>query len=469
MAVTPQNLLANFAQGQAIQAQREERAQRREDRERESATRNRLAQMLSGGIPTTPEAQRQVVGAVAQDDPAQALQWAEYFKGQQPDRIKRYQDEAPVFVSQLQGVRDQASYDAARANLARLGADTSDMPDVYDPMQVNAALQGYRYIAEGPAKAQTGPFRGDAQWAQDRNVLLTADPSSPEYASSYYSMASPRSYFDSASGQIVSITPDMSAYKAPTGTAGAPSAAMPTGQARPETAPQAQPETPEPMGTPKGAQIKQTSQRSRISATPVPGAGPRLTEGQKARDREFGKEYVGWTGGGQADAEKNLSQLEAQIQRLESGENLTGFVIGRQPRAIAEIATPGAVDVQEQVEEVVQRNLREILGAQFTEREGERLISRAFNPRLDEATNAARLRRLATQMRKAAEAKSAMASYFDQYGTLQGYSGPEMPTMSQIGDAVEESGSATAEEPAADLSPEEQRELDELRRLQGGQ
>ncbi len=464
MAVTPQNLLANFAQGQAIQAQREERAQRREDRERESATRNRLAQMLSGGMPTTPEAQRQVVGAVAQGDPAQALQWAEYFKGQQPDRIKRYQAEAPVFVSQLQGVRDQATYDAAKANLARLGADVSDMPDAYDPMQVNATLQGYRYLAEGPPEAKGGgPFEGTGLQAQAANLLLTADPSSAEYAMAYRIMSQPRTYMDQSSGQIVSVSPDMSGVQPPAGAAGASPAAAPSGQPRPEIPTPSQPEAPEPMGTPKGSQITQTQQRSRISATPVPGTGPRLTEGQKARDREFGKEYVGWTGGGQADAEKNLSQLEAQIQRLESGENLTGPVIGRQPRAIAEIATPGAVDVQEQVEEVVQRNLREILGAQFTEREGERLISRAFNPRLDEATNAARLRRLATQMRKAAEAKSAMASYFDQYGTLQGYSGPEMPTMSQIGDAVEETGRAAAEEPEAmdfrNMSDEELRKL----------
>ncbi len=264
MAVTPQNLLANFAQGQAIQAQREERAQRREDRERESATRNRLAQMLSGGMPTTPEAQRQVVGAVAQGDPAQALQWAEYFKGQQPDRIKRYQAEAPVFVSQLQGVRDQATYDAAKANLARLGADVSDMPDAYDPMQVNATLQGYRYLAEGPPEAKGGgPFEGTGLQAQAANLLLTADPSSAEYAMAYRIMSQPRTYMDQSSGQIVSVSPDMSGVQPPAGAAGAPPAMAPSGQPRPETPTQPQPEAPEPMNTPKAAGM---------TVTPIPGS-----------------------------------------------------------------------------------------------------------------------------------------------------------------------------------------------------
>ncbi len=398
-----------------------------EDRARAATTRNRLAEMLAGGMPATPEAKRAVVSDLARSDPGMALDWAKHFEKTAPDMLARRKTEAPFYVSELQGVSDQAGYDRARANLGAMGVDVSDMPDVYDPAQVNMALQASRYLAEGPSAPTEGPYRGDAQWAQDRNILLTTSPSDPRYAASYAAMASPRQIWDAASNQMITITPDMSPYAPPTGRGGAMTAAAakpaePMGVAG-ATAPNVKDVTPKPT-TPAGMTV------TRVGEKP-------LTPGQKARDTEFGKEYVKWTGGGQADAEKNITQLEEQITRLESGENLTGPVVGNLPRFVGQITAPSSVDVREQVEEVVQRNLREILGAQFTEREGERLISRAYNPSLEEPINARRLRRLAQQMRNAANAKNAMAEHFDQFGTLQGYEGPRMLTMQQMGDMIE--------------------------------
>jgi hypothetical protein len=80
-------------------------------------------------------------------------------------------------------------------------------------------------------------------------------------------------------------------------------------------------------------------------------------------------------------------------------------------------------DTREQVEEVVQRNLRIVLGAQFTAQEGERLIARAYNPRLDESVNATRLERLYRQMGRAAQAQEQAARYFEENGTLRGWRG----------------------------------------------
>ncbi len=439
------NPFAAFSRGQELGMARRAEERLEADRARAATTRNRLADLLSGGMPSTPEAKRAVVSDIARSDPEMALDWAKHFEKSAPDMLARRKTEAPFYVSELQGVTDQGGYDRARARLGALGVDVSDMPDVYDPKQVNMALQASRYLAEGPSVPTEGPYRGDAQWAQDRNVLLTASPDDPRYAASYAAMASPREIWDAASGQMIRITPDMSPYAPPTGRAGAMRAAAPAKPAEPmgvagQPAPKVKDVTPKPAG---------------MTVTRI-GEKP-LTPGQKARDTEFGKEYVKWTGGGQADAEKNITQLEEQIERLESGENLTGPVIGNVPRVIGQFTTPGSIDVREQVEEVVQRNLREILGAQFTEREGERLISRAYNPSLEEPINARRLRRLAQQMKNAANAKNAMAEHFDQFGTLQGYEGPRMLTMQQMGDIIEaeeaeldqETIAAPVEEPTA--------------------
>ena len=84
------------------------------------------------------------------------------------------------------------------------------------------------------------------------------------------------------------------------------------------------------------------------------------------------------------------------------------------------------MSIQQGVEEVVQRNLRLVLGAQFTEKEGERLISRAFDPSLSEKENKKRVDRLLNQIEKAANAKQKAAEYFEKHGTLKGFKGTLM-------------------------------------------
>jgi hypothetical protein len=161
-----------------------------------------------------------------------------------------------------------------------------------------------------------------------------------------------------------------------------------------------------------------------------PGAG--LTPGQQAVDNKYAADFQEWTaGGGFADVDKQIQQLEEAAQALESRDDLTGPIRGNVPDYVRAVTNPDAIAVREAVEEVVQRNLRLVLGAQFTEKEGDRLIARAFNPRLDEKENAKRVRRLMTQIKDAAKAKQAAAEYFAQNGTLAGWQG-KIPTFSDF-------------------------------------
>ena len=173
-----------------------------------------------------------------------------------------------------------------------------------------------------------------------------------------------------------------------------------------------------PMGTSytKGAQTE-------ISNVVTTGQQP-ATPMQKKVDEKFAETYSDFVlSGGFADVEKQISQLGAVAEKLQNSDSLTGWAVGNTPDWILSIVNPGAISAREDVEEVVQRNLRLILGPQFTEKEGERLIGRAYNPKLDESTNAKRLSRLMRQMQLAAEAKREAALYYQQNGTLQGYSG----------------------------------------------
>lgn len=150
-----------------------------------------------------------------------------------------------------------------------------------------------------------------------------------------------------------------------------------------------------------------------------------MGEGPKAVDKKYAEDYLNWVSGGGADAAANAAQIKGVLDRLAAGEALTGKSIGLAPDFFNAIMNPAALDAKSQVEEVVQRNLRAVLGAQFTQVEGERLISRAFDARLSPQDNAKRLRKLFMQLETAVKQKQAMADYYEQHETLRGFKGKQ--------------------------------------------
>jgi hypothetical protein len=165
----------------------------------------------------------------------------------------------------------------------------------------------------------------------------------------------------------------------------------------------------------------------------------RPTQAQETIDTEFAKEYAQLTvGGGLTDAQKAISQLDQVYRDLQDpSKNLSGLAVVMQPRFVLAQTNPEALDTREQVEEIVQRNLRLILGAQFTEREGVRLIERAYNPALDESYNMIRVGRLFDQIRTAAKMKLEMVRYYEQNGTLAGFNISAIPEMRDFYNALQ--------------------------------
>ena len=251
----PLNIIGSFQQGQqAREFGRESRA-RREERERAAETRNRLRDLLSGPSPATPEAREaftREIGAIT-GDPGMVMDWRKHFAGQRPDVLAQRTAEAPHIVANLAGVADQASYDAARQRTAELGIDVSDWDEMYDPARVNMVMQAARYLAEGPAEPAGGPFAGTGIEASAMNILLdpNADPSSATYRAAYNRQAQPRTTYNPTTGQLVTITPDMSAFRPPSG-----------GAARVAADAAGEPEKAEPMGpvsAAPGVTIKEVS------------------------------------------------------------------------------------------------------------------------------------------------------------------------------------------------------------------
>lgn len=196
------------------------------------------------------------------------------------------------------------------------------------------------------------------------------------------------------------------------------------------------PKTVPPEQTPevKGAQAAATTAAKEKTERAIE------TPAQKAVDTAYAKDYADFTaGGGFADAQKNVAELRGAVAELRKG-GVTGPIIGNTPKQILQLTNPRAVDVRERIEQTVQRSLRPILGAQFTEKEGERLISRAFNPALDDKTNADRVERLLGALENALTAKQAAAAYFEANGTLKGFKGSALVGIADIEKAIEGKG-----------------------------
>lgn len=166
---------------------------------------------------------------------------------------------------------------------------------------------------------------------------------------------------------------------------------------------------PEPLPT-KGEQIKKE-----------------LTPLQAKIDEKAAQDLLDFTiGGGFSDVQKNLAQLELAKETIKNAPegSITGPTIGVQDdTGLLKYTNPEAQNVKEQVQEIAQRNLRLILGPQFTAKEGEQLINRVYNPALPQSTNIQRLNLLQEQILSAAKSKQEAVDYYDNEGTLKGFKG----------------------------------------------
>jgi hypothetical protein len=117
----------------------------------------------------------------------------------------------------------------------------------------------------------------------------------------------------------------------------------------------------------------------------------------------------------------NVQQLNQIADSLEKTDTATGPVIGLLPKFVRDVITPQGASLQDAAERIIQGGLRATLGGQFTQVEGDRFLARAYNPRLDEKTNAANLRTIAREIAAMQLDKDNALAYFKQNGTLEGF------------------------------------------------
>jgi hypothetical protein len=171
-----------------------------------------------------------------------------------------------------------------------------------------------------------------------------------------------------------------------------------------------------------------------IPGGPADGGGSTggLTPGQRSLDQAVGKEYAEYVAsGGSATAMKNIEQVRTGIETLRGTDTASGWFVGNLPDGLRRSFTPEGMSAQDYIQGAIMQSLRQILGAQFTQKEGERLMAQTYDKRAPEAENIRRAERLLRQLEGAAVAKEEAMRYFETNRTMVGFQG-KFPNISDF-------------------------------------
>jgi len=156
----------------------------------------------------------------------------------------------------------------------------------------------------------------------------------------------------------------------------------------------------------------------RTGGLTAPGRVTRRGPGEVTADRLASTDAMNWETRDKAMYVKRYDQLDEVMNALQysidnpNSPRLVGFAQGTiQSIDALRSLQPEAADAFDNVRSVVFEGLKETLGGQFAEREGERLVSAAYNPYLPPEMNIKRLKRLLNEMQMIASSRDSRARH----------------------------------------------------------
>jgi hypothetical protein len=203
------------------------------------------------------------------------------------------------------------------------------------------------------------------------------------------------------------------------------------------------------------ARIAAASAERRARETAAGRHGPLgpQSAGQKSLDQKFATEVVEWQkAGGLPRVMKELKTLREALDNWEDSAWVSGRALGAVNavfgQAGRQMVSQKSYDLERSIREVTTSSLKPILGGQFAEKEGERLLQLSFNPMSKASDNKRRLEMLYENIKLSGELKDKAVRYFlKNKGTLAGYEDhiptylPEdkelrAKTLEELGDSV---------------------------------
>jgi hypothetical protein len=155
------------------------------------------------------------------------------------------------------------------------------------------------------------------------------------------------------------------------------------------------------------------------------------TEAEKVTEREFAKDYNDWTSRGQGVYQKNLDRLKEAKKVLEERQKdfigTSGRVTGRLPDFLR---SEESIALREDVQAAAQGALKATLGAQFTEKEGERIMAASYNEKLSPEQNIKKIDAAIKEIETNAKNLEDKGRYYEENRGLKGYKAPKAYTES---------------------------------------
>lgn len=151
------------------------------------------------------------------------------------------------------------------------------------------------------------------------------------------------------------------------------------------------------------------------------------TLGTQKTDEAFARDYTTYVSEGtEAKTFDSINKLDALIDDAEKNlsEGWDERLMGAMPEWYRDLVDPEDKAIEDRLKAVAQKSLKETLGTQFTAKEGEQLLNRAYNPTQSKQENLRRMRELANSIRQQATAKKSAMDYFAEKGTIKGFKAP---------------------------------------------
>jgi hypothetical protein len=143
--------------------------------------------------------------------------------------------------------------------------------------------------------------------------------------------------------------------------------------------------------------------------------------------RKAGADAAEWGSGGRANAINRINVLD-DMEVLMQNHNVSGTDVGIGSYLGGNLYysafNPEGAIVKDTIEQVLTESLKEILGAQFAEKEGYKFLARGYNVFLSEEENIRRLNYLRRGMKAGVQAKDDLYAYLNNGGNLADYNGP---------------------------------------------
>lgn len=144
-------------------------------------------------------------------------------------------------------------------------------------------------------------------------------------------------------------------------------------------------------------------------------------------DEEIQKSMAKYITGGRDQVDRNINSLENILIEIQGDPDagfrkVVNFLDGIPfDEAIQAAFNLQMTDIRDRIRGVAYQTLRETLGAQFTEREGQRLVETYFNPKLTVNQNIQRLNDFVVSLKQVRASQEEVYEYYRNNNTIEGF------------------------------------------------